>query len=433
MSKKVIKRLVIGVVSVCCISGLGYAAYPTFTIQCTDLVRENDRNPREFEKVEFNHYVRATSKLYNVIVPEKYVDWDYPKYYSGGNESMYATVFNRVKLKFNLYSAKFKYVKVEYPDKELYEGTKLDPNKVSLIAVYENGEEKLSSKDGKLSCPNVVSVGENKITFEYNGKEYLTTVKGKELTKIMKTEKKYADELKDSVESYVSDTTFITIRVVESDKYKYWLTHVVITNPEQISGGLSDDTYGGTRELPTEFYTRTNSIITLNGSYFSYDTGKPTCAGVFIKNGELVYDGTTNGNEVCLTYDGKLFTPDSGVSGDDLLAMNVKDSWGTADPLLIQNGEFISTQDALHIPRYPRTALGMVEPGEYYFINAGRTGYAGGLTFEEMQSIFHDLGCTYARSLDGGGSSSLVYKGNKLNNSAAGVERPVVDFVHITD
>ena len=96
MSKKLNKRLVIGVVSVCFISGLGYAAYPTFTIQCTDLVRENDRNPREFEKVEFHHYVRATSKLYNVIVPDKYVDWDYPEYYSGGNESMYATVFDRV-------------------------------------------------------------------------------------------------------------------------------------------------------------------------------------------------------------------------------------------------------------------------------------------------------------------------------------------------
>lgn len=102
MSKKVNKRLVIGVVSVCCISCLGYEAYPTFTIQCTDLVRENDRNPREFEKVEFHHYVRATSKLYNVIVPDKYVDWDYPEYYSGGNESMYATVFDRVKLKSNL-------------------------------------------------------------------------------------------------------------------------------------------------------------------------------------------------------------------------------------------------------------------------------------------------------------------------------------------
>ena len=182
MSKKIVKGLVIGAVVVGCISGLGYAAYPTFTIQCTDLVRENDRNPREFEKVDFHHYVRATSKLYDVIVPEKYVDWDYPEYYS---------VFDRVKLKFSIFSAKFSHVKVEYPDKELYEGSKLDPSKVSLIAVYENGEEKLSVKDGKLSCPDVVAVGENKITFEYKGKEYLTTVKGKELTKIMKVEKKY--------------------------------------------------------------------------------------------------------------------------------------------------------------------------------------------------------------------------------------------------
>ena len=47
----------------------------------------------------------------------------------------------------------------------------------------------------------------------------------------------------------------------------------------------------------------------------------------------------------------------------------------------------------------------------------------------ELQSIFANLGCTYARSMDGGGSSSLVVNGKLLNTPAQYDERPVVDFL----
>lgn len=72
----------------------------------------------------------------------------------------------------------------------------------------------------------------------------------------------------------------------------------------------------------------------------------------------------------------------------------------------------------------------MVRPGEYYIITAGENNYRRGVSFAEMQSIFSDLGCTFARSLDGGGSSSLVVKNKLLNSPAGNAERPVVDFWH---
>lgn len=78
---------------------------------------------------------------------------------------------------------------------------------------------------------------------------------------------------------------------------------------------------------------------------------------------------------------------------------------------------------------YNRTAIGMVQPGEYYMITAGTAQYKNGLSFAELQSIFANLGCTYARSMDGGGSSSLVVNGKLLNTPAQYDERPVVDFL----
>ena len=139
----------------------------------------------------------------------------------------------------------------------------------------------------------------------------------------------------------------------------------------------------------------------------------------------------TNGKEICLDNTGKFYTPSAGISASTLLASGVKDIWGTADPLLIQDGQKVdlANQQKINNTYYNRTAIGMVQPGEYYMITAGTAQYKNGLSFAELQSIFANLVCTYARSMDGGGSSSLVVNGKLLNTPAQYDERPVVDFL----
>lgn len=195
--------------------------------------------------------------------------------------------------------------------------------------------------------------------------------------------------------------------------------------------GLSNDSWGGYREYPTTYAGRTGAAVTTNGSYFSYDSGQPVCAGCFIKGGKILKDGVTNGKEICLDNTGKFYTPSAGISASTLLASGVKDIWGTADPLLIQDGQKVdlANQQKINNTYYNRTAIGMVQPGEYYMITAGTAQYKNGLSFAELQSIFANLGCTYARSMDGGGSSSLVVNGKLLNTPAQYDERPVVDFL----
>lgn len=199
----------------------------------------------------------------------------------------------------------------------------------------------------------------------------------------------------------------------------------------QVKGGLSNDSWGGYREYPTTYAGRTGAAVTTNGSYFSYDSGQPVCAGCFIKGGKILKDGVTNGKEICLDNTGKFYTPSAGISASTLLASGVKDIWGTADPLLIQDGQKVdlANQQKINNTYYNRTAIGMVQPGEYYMITAGTAQYKNGLSFAELQSIFANLGCTYARSMDGGGSSSLVVNGKLLNTPAQYDERPVVDFL----
>lgn len=235
-----------------------------------------------------------------------------------------------------------------------------------------------------------------------------------------------------SVSNVTTDSIFVSVQQKYTDSGEYFLTHIIVNDPSsQVKGGLSNDSWGGYREYPTTYAGRTGAAVTTNGSYFSYDSGQPVCAGCFIKCGKILKDGVTNGKEICLDNTGKFYTPSAGISASTLLASGVKDIWGTADPLLIQDGQKVdlANQQKINNTYYNRTAIGMVQPGEYYMITAGTAQYKNGLSFAELQSIFANLGCTYARSMDGGGSSSLVVNGKLLNTPAQYDERPVVDFL----
>lgn len=232
-----------------------------------------------------------------------------------------------------------------------------------------------------------------------------------------------------------SDTIVVTSKDYNLDSYRIILTHVIVAQPEnQVKIGLSNDTFGGERELTSDFAKRTGAVVAINGSYFYYDTGKPIdiCAPVVLNDSHVLRSGRTNGSEVCLRFDGSFFSPHPVMpfTSDMLLSMGVVSNLGTADPLLLADGLPMSFPVSVRDFKYPRSAIGVVTPGEYYIITAGKENtYDGGLTYHQLQSIFYHLGCTYARSLDGGGSITLVIDGDLKNVGADGSERPVVDFL----
>lgn len=243
----------------------------------------------------------------------------------------------------------------------------------------------------------------------------------------------YTEEYANADYKHLSDTAYIAVTKNTDGSAVYYLTHIIISDSSQIHGALSYDDWGGSRQLPTNLAAEKNAILVTNGSYFSYDTGNPVRAGEYIIDGAIIQDGTTNGYEVCLKSDGTLYTPAVGISASQLLEEGVIHIWGTADPLLISNGEAVTITGKDPYETYPRTAYGMVEPCEYYVITAGEGNYGNGLSFTQLHEKFQALSCTYARALDGGGSASLVFEGTLINSPAAGEERPVVDFVYFTD
>ena len=83
----------------------------------------------------------------------------------------------------------------------------------------------------------------------------------------------------------------------------------------------------------------------------------------------------------------------------------------------------------------PRTAIGIIDELHYVFVvSDGRTTESEGLSLYELAQVMKDLGCTVAYNLDGGGSSTMYFNGEVVNNPTSGMsdgERSVSDIIYI--
>ena len=108
-------------------------------------------------------------------------------------------------------------------------------------------------------------------------------------------------------------------------------------------------------------------------------------------------------------------------------------------PLLVNDGEavelpskyIISTKDTI---REPRTAIGQLGPLHYIVIvvDGRREGYSTGASIPQLQQLFLDEGAEFAFNLDGGGSTTLYFRGEVINMPSGGKERSVSDIIMFT-
>ena len=235
---------------------------------------------------------------------------------------------------------------------------------------------------------------------------------------------------------YETETLKISVQEKDTGYTKYWVCHVETFSPRQLCSALCGGTYGNPRKPVSEELAAHNGVIGVNGSGFSYGTGIPAPGKTMIKNGKIYNDVYSNGNIFCVTQDGGMFTAAAGMTAEDMLNRGVKDTY-CFGPTLVENGKAseISGQFT-QTARYQRTAVGMVHPGEYYLVAVDGKGAGGseGMTYQELQQVFLDLGCEYAYHLDGGGSTTLVFKGRVLNMlTDGGKERPCGDILYFID
>lgn len=236
--------------------------------------------------------------------------------------------------------------------------------------------------------------------------------------------------------NYETSTLKVTVEPRETSYTKYWICRIKTFSPAQLRSALNGGTYGNPRTPTSEEVAAHNGVIGVNGSGFSYGSGIPAEGKSMIKEGKVYNDVYSNGNIMCVTSDGGMFTAIAGMTTEEMLNRSVIDTY-CFGPTLVENGQrYEISGDFNQTYRYQRTAVGMVSPGDYYIVVVDGKGAGGseGMTYEEIQDVFLDLNCQYAYMMDGGGSTTLVFKGRIINSlTDGGRERPVADILYFID
>ena len=237
-------------------------------------------------------------------------------------------------------------------------------------------------------------------------------------------------KVNDSHYTYKSSTLNIDLKRKSTHGIPYWVAVVQTANASQLKSALSYGTYGGARQTTSSAVSSNGGVIGINGSAFSYQTGKPSPLGMCIKNGVIYGNYHTSYSVMAVKNDGTIYTPKMGLLGDALLKEGVKDTYNFG-PVLIKNGK-AQPAWAETAKYYPRTAVGMVKPGKYVLLVTD-TGTYSGLNHWDLVNIFNSYGCQYAYNLDGGGSVTMYYNGKVMNRLINNYERPCGDFLYFTN
>ncbi len=238
--------------------------------------------------------------------------------------------------------------------------------------------------------------------------------------------------------SYEDENISITIKTITEYETQVHIADVKIKSAEYLQSAFANNSFGRNITASTSTIASENNVIlAINWDFYGFRNN-----GYVIRDGVL-YRSTMQSadqQDLVIYKDGTFEIITEGeITAEELLAKGAMQvlSFG---PGLINNGQIIVDENSEVSERSmssnPRTAIGMIEAGHYLFIvSDGRTTESAGLSLLEMATIMQKYGVTEAYNLDGGGSSTMVFNGEVINNPTSGrgksSERAISDILYI--
>lgn len=237
--------------------------------------------------------------------------------------------------------------------------------------------------------------------------------------------------------SYESEDISINITTKYEYDTKIYIADVTVSDVSFLRAGLANGVFGrNIKETTSDIAKENNAIFAINGDFYGFRDSGPV-----IRNGVLYRSNKRNGsNDVLAVYnDGSFVTmKEENVDAQNLLDSGVLQLFSFG-PTLVDNGQIsVSANQEVEqsMNSNPRTAIGMISPLHYVFVvSDGRTSESAGLSLAQLAAVMQDAGCQFAYNLDGGGSSTMWFMGDVVNNPTTNgnsiSERKVSDIVYI--
>ena len=234
---------------------------------------------------------------------------------------------------------------------------------------------------------------------------------------------------------YSDSKTSITLKQYREYDSNIYVADVTVSDASDLKTALANNTYGrNITDTTSDMAENNNAVLAINGDYYGARQ-----SGYVIRNGKLYRDTSGNRDALVIQKNSEFkFVSESETSASELLQDGALQVFSFG-PVLLNNGEIsVGENDevGMAMASNPRTAIGYLGNNHYVFVvSDGRTSESAGLSLYELASFMKELGVKDAYNLDGGGSSTMVFKGEIINNPTtsgrSGEERAVSDIVYI--
>ena len=237
-----------------------------------------------------------------------------------------------------------------------------------------------------------------------------------------------------SSQDYEDGNIKITYTQYTTNDTTIHVADVQLSSAEYLKTAFADNTYGkNVTQTTADIAAANNAVLAINGDYYGVQE-----KGYVIRNGVLYREAAADNDVLCIYGDGSMKVVDpSSVTAQELLDQGVWQAFSFG-PGLLEDGDIpisLDTEVGRAKASNPRTAIGIIDDLHYVFVvSDGRSDESEGLSLYELAVFMQELGVKTAYNLDGGGSSTMYFNGNVVNNPTSGFrddERKVSDIIYI--
>ena len=250
-------------------------------------------------------------------------------------------------------------------------------------------------------------------------------------------ENNYYDELNVTTER-INDTDTYFVDIPKVDSHGQNITPYITQNAAYWDWNSTTSKnvlqpFNDKDRTPTEYARHAHTTLTVNGSSSVEINGNSFNEANVIGNGKVLrkwHNQTTmpdNFVYVCIMKDRSLKEYPNTATTDQMLADGVQDCWLSYWRLinnrqLVDNSKSVGNEGHTRVnDKNPHLGFGIMSDGTLVIAACdGRTTLNNGLTSNEFAQAMLDHGCVDAWHMDGGGSTSVTYKGSKINRNIDG-------------
>ena len=235
--------------------------------------------------------------------------------------------------------------------------------------------------------------------------------------------------------SYSDSNVSITVKEYREYDSAIYVADVTVSDVSYLKTALASNTYGrNITDTTSDMANDNNAVLAINGDYYGARQ-----SGYVIRNGSLYRNSSGNRDALAIMKNGEFEFVTEGETSAETLLENGALQVFSFGPVLLQDGSISVTENeevGMAMASNPRTAIGYLGKNHYVFVvSDGRTSESAGLSLYELASFMKSLGVVDAYNLDGGGSSTMVFKGEVINtpttNGHSTQERAVSDILYI--